>query len=83
MKYFFEKEISNWRLFFIIITFILIAAIIMKDSLELDEQTIQYLRYGLYAGVALGYADPAYKYFKRPDSKRNRNSDVIDNITED
>lgn len=74
MKNFFKREISNWRLVFIILVFVLVLIIIMSDELGLSNQHIRYIYYLIYCLIALSYFDIFWKKIK----KRKPSNDILD-----
>ncbi len=74
MKNFFKREISNWRLVFIILVFVSVLIIILKDELGLPSQYIPYIYYLIYFLIALSYFDIVWKKIK----KRKPSNDILD-----
>ena len=74
MKDLWNNHISNWRLAFIILTFIAVALTLMRDQLDLSDEVVQYIKYAIYAFVLLGYADIVWKKIKG----ENKNDDILD-----
>tara|TARA_B100000963_G_C22573948_1_gene647457 strand:+ start:517 stop:750 length:234 start_codon:yes stop_codon:yes gene_type:complete len=74
MKNFFKREISNWRLVFIILVFVSVLIIILKDELGLPSQYTPYIYYLIYFLIALSYFDIVWKKIK----KRKPSNDILD-----
>lgn len=74
MKGLFGKDISNWRLVFIIITFLGVAISLMRERLGISYEQTRFIKYGIYASVVLGYVDIVWEKVKG----RKKASDVLD-----
>ena len=74
MKDLFSKDISNWRLIFIVLTFISVGVSIMKEELGLNYVQTRYIKYAIYAFLILGYADIPWKNIRI----KKQQSDILD-----
>ena len=74
MKNLFGNDISNWRLFFIILTFAALVVSMMREELGLTRDQSKYIKYFIYAFVILGYGDIILEKIK----KKKPNSDILD-----
>lgn len=74
MKDLFSKDVSNWRLIFIVLTFIAVGISIMKEELGLTYVQTRYIKYAIYAFLILGYADIPWKKIRI----KRQQSDILD-----
>ena len=74
MKDLFSKDISNWRLIFIVLTFIAVGVSIMKEELGLNYVQTRYIKYAIYAFLILGYADIPWENRRI----KKQQSDILD-----
>ena len=75
MKYFFKREISNWRLVFVSLVFLSVLTITMSDELGLSNNHISYIYYMIYIFLAFSYLDIIWNKIK----KRKPSNDILDN----